>query len=69
MRTAKDFCSCRDTKCPRHPTNHEHGCDLCIRKCIHDGEIPSCFFNEVGSAADAPGYTYKDFAEMVLKKN
>ncbi|MCD7777601.1 MAG: DUF6485 family protein [Clostridiales bacterium] len=68
MKTAKEFCTCRDTKCPFHPVNHDLGCDLCIQKNLKLGEIPSCFFNKVGSAAEASGYSYRDFAEMVLKQ-
>ena len=26
----KPTCTCRDTACPNHPTNHSEGCDRCI---------------------------------------
>ncbi|MCD8238354.1 MAG: DUF6485 family protein [Clostridiales bacterium] len=68
MKTAKDFCTCRDKNCPLNPVNHSSGCDLCIQKCLKLGEIPSCFFNEVCNIDDTPGYAYKDFAKMVLKQ-
>lgn len=32
MADAKIFCACKDTKCPLHPVNHDHGCTLCIAK-------------------------------------
>ncbi|MCC8098326.1 MAG: DUF6485 family protein [Eubacterium sp.] len=69
MKTAKDFCTCGATKCPFHPVNHDKGCDLCIQKNLRLGEIPSGFFNKGGSAAEVPGYSYRDFAEMVLKNS
>lgn len=68
MPSAKEFCTCRDTKCPNHPTNHTRGCELCVSKCLCAGEIPSCFFRAVGNIDDAEGYTYKDFAAFVLKQ-
>ncbi len=68
MEPAK-FCTCRDTTCPFHPTNHDRGCDLCIQKNLKLGEIPSCFFNAVGSAADTESYHYEDFARMVLRNS
>ena len=67
MKYLSDFCTCKDTKCPLNPVNHDKGCSLCISKCLHDGEIPSCFFNAVSETGKRTGYTYKDFAEYVLK--
>ncbi len=65
---AKQYCTCTDTKCPMHPVNHDRGCDLCIQKNLKLGEIPSCFFNAVGSTADTDSYYYEDFARMVLER-
>ncbi|MFR2589791.1 MAG: DUF6485 family protein [Ruthenibacterium lactatiformans] len=52
------FCTCRDTKCPLNPVNHDRGCTPCIGKCLREGELPSCFFNAVapyrGPDADIP---------------
>ncbi len=31
---AKEICTCKDTKCPLHPVNHDKGCDLCIQKAL-----------------------------------
>lgn len=63
------FCTCQNTACRCHPSNHDQGCDLCIQKELRKGEIPSCFFNLV----IRPGETVKDctlaaFARRVLKK-
>lgn len=62
------FCTCRDTKCPLNPVNHDKGCTPCIGKCLREGELPSCFFNAVGPyrGPDAD-YTYKGFAQLVLE--
>lgn len=43
MENLSKFCTCRDLKCPFHPTNHSKGCSLCIAKNLKEGEIPSCF--------------------------
>ncbi len=67
MGNVKQFCTCRDTSCPLHPTNHDQGCDLCIQKNLKLKEIPSCFFNDVGSANETEEYHYIDFAKMVMK--
>lgn len=42
-----EFCTCKDTDCPLHPSNHDKGCSLCIAKNLKLGEIPNCFFNLV----------------------
>ena len=60
------YCSCEDHDCPLNPRNHDRGCEPCVRKCLKEGEIPSCFFNAVGSAREAGAYTYRDFAHYVL---
>lgn len=62
------FCTCSDLACPNHPTNHDKGCDLCIRKCLALGEIPSCFFKDIH--ADLSGvedFSYKGFAAFLKK--
>jgi hypothetical protein len=61
------FCSCRDVACLLNPNNPKNrakgrGCDGCIRKCLAQGEIPSCFFNEVGTTQEGwDDYTYAGF--------
>lgn len=60
-------CTCRDTKCPRHPSNHTEGCDRCIRYCLAVGEIPSCFFNKVIDDIDkVESFSMEGFARTVL---
>lgn len=63
----RHFCSCTDTACPLNPNNPKNrergrGCDACIKKCLALGEIPSCFFNEVGPwPKDWDDFTYGGF--------
>ena len=64
----KPNCTCRDTACPNHPSNHDQGCTLCIAKNRKQGEIPVCFFNEVGRPEGMKDYFYHDFAECVRLK-
>lgn len=59
------FCTCTDRACPLNPANHSKGCDLCIQKCLKQGEIPSCFFRAVGGGARPEAYTYQGFARFV----
>jgi len=47
MADHEHFCTCRDLECKLHPSNHDRGCDPCIRKNLARGEIPSCFFRLV----------------------
>lgn len=59
------FCSCSDTACPNHPSNHDEGCTRCIRKCLTLGEIPSCFFYAVEPGVHQKNWFYADFADAV----
>ncbi len=59
------FCTCTDTKCPFHPTNHTHGCTPCIAKNLREGEIPSCFFNAIDHPKTTGEWHYEDFAALV----
>ena len=62
----KPTCTCRDTACPNHPTNHSEGCDRCIRKCQTQGEIPSCFFRQVhDDLTGVTDFTFEGFARFV----
>lgn len=64
------FCTCTDHSCPNHPSNHDRGCTPCIAKCLHQGEIPTCFFRDVSEdllPGDEQDWTYRGFAEHVLK--
>ncbi len=60
-------CTCKDTKCPNHPSNHDNGCTLCIIKNLKRKEIPSCFFNMLDGAENVTGYGFEDFAKLVLQ--
>ena len=68
MKDLSPFCTCTDHDCPRHPANHQRGCSLCVAHCLKHGEIPSCFFNAVDSAKEHGIFTYKEFAEAVMRK-
>ncbi len=59
------FCTCRDTACPFHPSNHERGCTPCIAKNLREGEIPTCFFRAVGVDKPTAGWHYEDFAALI----
>ncbi len=63
------FCTCKDTSCPLHPSNHDKGCDLCIQKNLKLKEISSCFFNDVTDASKLTSFYYEDFAKVILEKN
>ena len=63
------FCSCTDTGCPFHPTNHEQGCTPCIAKNLKEKEIPTCFFKDVGGEKPTEGWHYEDFAALVQTEN
>lgn len=61
-----EFCTCKDTDCPLHPSNHDKGCSLCIAKNLKLGEIPNCFFNLVDKEHKSTDYKFADFAKLVL---
>lgn len=63
-----DFCTCKDKKCPNHPSNNAGSCSRCVLKCLTANEIPSCFFNKLGKEKKGDGYTFEDFAKTVLDK-
>ena len=64
MSNLSPFCTCKDTKCPLHPTNHDKGCSLCIAKNIKQREIPSCLFNVADPDKKRQGYSFEDFANL-----
>ena len=65
------FCTCADTKCPFHPSNHNKGCAPCIAKNLKEGEIPTCFFKSLGvekpKEGPGSGWTVRDFAALVTQ--
>ena len=68
MENMSPFCTCRDTACPMHPSNHGKGCAPCVAKNLSLGEIPSCFFNRADPDGERSSFFFEDFAEAVLKK-
>lgn len=67
MSHSADFCTCKDYKCPLHPSNHDKGCSLCIAKNLKLKEIPNCFFNLVDKEHKAENYSFEDFAQILLQ--
>jgi predicted GNAT family N-acyltransferase len=64
----KHFCTCTDLDCKFNPHNHSLGCDLCIKKCLKEGEIPSCFFKAIyDDISETKDFTYKGFADFFVK--
>lgn len=63
------ICTCKNTKCPLHPINHDKGCTPCISKNLKLGEIPNCFFNLVIEDSEKiQDATLSGFANIVLSK-
>ncbi len=69
MNDFNNFCTCKDLECPFHPTKHNKGCSLCIQKNLKKKEIPSCFFNIVKNEEIIEGYSFYDFAKLVIEGN
>ncbi len=62
------FCTCEDTNCPLHPSNHDKGCNLCIAKNLKKGEMPTCFFKKINSdISQIKNFTIEDFVNFYLK--
>lgn len=55
------------SKCPRHPSNHDRGCDPCIQDNLERGKMPACFFkvvhNDVSNLRD---YSIRGFVDFFL---
>ncbi|MBQ3080474.1 MAG: hypothetical protein IJC48_10845 [Clostridia bacterium] len=66
MKNAREICTCTDTGCPNHPVNHEDGCTKCIIKNMREREIPSCFFHMLDIGDEQHGYSFEEFARMVM---
>jgi hypothetical protein len=69
MSNLSNFCTCKDTECPLHPTNHDKGCAPCISKNLKLGEIPNCFFDKAGDSQNRTSYKFIDFAKLILGKD
>ena len=63
------FCTCTDLTCPLHPTNHDKGCTPCIADNLKDNEIPTCFFKKVEPDYKGGGWSFEDFARLVLRND
>lgn len=65
------FCTCSDTGCPFHPSNHDKGCTPCVAKNLKEGEIPTCFFKSLGvekpAAGPGSGWSVRDFAALAAR--
>ena len=59
------FCTCPDTACPFHPSNHDKGCAPCVAKNLKEREIPTCFFNKAGGKKPTEGWRFEDFAALI----
>lgn len=64
---ATEFCSCQNTSCKLNPTNHDEGCDLCIKVNIDCNTIPRCFFHKLmgDDVSKIQKWTFEEFAQEV----
>ena len=59
------FCTCEDTNCPLHPSNHDKGCNLCIAKNLKKGDMPTCFFKKINyDISQIKNFTIEDFVNF-----
>ena len=65
MTNLSAFCTCKNTKCPLHPTNHGKGCAPCIAKNLKLNEVPNCFFDRIEGSEKRKGDSFADFAHCV----
>lgn len=64
----KHFCTCPVTACPRHPSNHNQGCDPCMKDNLKKGKMPACMFDAVSEdVSEVRDYTIKGFVDFYLK--
>lgn len=62
------FCTCTDIKCPKHPVNHNKGCDPCIASNLHQKEMPTCFFLAVhDDVSDVKDFSIDSFVQFYLQ--
>ena len=60
------FCSCEYLNCSLHPSNHNEGCDPCIKKNLGLGEIPACFWKNESNVKGTTPYSAEQFAKFVM---
>jgi hypothetical protein len=67
-----DYCSCKNLICQYHPSKHDKGCIPCVKICLKDSAIPSCFFRavseELRDVEVIPDSSYETFAKLILKE-
>lgn len=64
------FCNCPVQSCGNHPTNHEKGCDPCIKKNLRQSEIPACFFLKVSQDVNGlKDFSIESFVNFYLENN
>lgn len=68
MKLSTNFCTCKNTKCPRHPSNHDQGCAPCVERKLQTNGIPACFFNKLEGGENKKGDSFEDFANFVHQK-
>ena len=69
MSNIKEFCTCTNTGCSRHPSNHSEGCTPCIELNLYLKKIPTCFFNLVDPEKTHNGFDIEEFARIVTEKS
>jgi len=68
MENNKHFCTCTDLRCKLNPHSGAKGCDLCVKKNLKAGEIPSCFFRLVNSdISELKEFTIESFVDFYIK--
>ena len=62
------FCNCPAEKCPRHPLNHNKGCNPCIRDNLKKGKMPACFFRVIhDDVSEVRDYSISGFVDFFNK--
>lgn len=66
----KHFCTCPVAQCPRHPSNHDKGCNPCIKDNLVKNKMPACMFKAVNDdVSEVKDFSIKGFVEFYLKIN
>ena len=69
LKVKEHFCTCPVTVCPRHPQNHKHGCDPCIKDNIMKKKMPACMFVAVNEdVSEVKDYTIEGFVDFFNKQ-
>ena len=64
----RHFCNCPVEKCPRHPGNHDNGCDPCIKDNLKRGKMPACFFRAIqDDVNDVRDFTIEGFVHFFME--